>query len=172
MTTQSVPKRKRVSVGSFDENGNFTFKIGLVERSVFKAEVERLKDYLLKIEAVYSTSYDDSDDERVTPSDSRYDEVKYAELRATDDSNAMLFVDGVLRGVVFDVKQGYGREIIRHAFLFDGSVQESIWMGYSTSHSSRSTYIHTISLVKRGEGDAPEEGSYVSYTQSESNPDL
>ena len=172
MANEKAPARKRVSVGTFDENGNLSFKIGLVERSVFKAETERLKDYLLKIEAVYSTSYDDSDDERVTPSDSKYDEVRYAELRATDDSNAMLFIDGVLRGVVFDVKQGYEREIVRHAFLFDGSVQESIWMGYSTSHSSRSTYVHTVSLVKRGEDGAPEEGTYVSYSQNKSSPDL
>lgn len=172
MANKKAPTRKRVSVGTFDENGNLTFKIGLIERAVFKAETERLKDYLLKIEAVYKTSYDDSDDERVTPSDSQYDEVIYAELRAASDSNAMLFIDGVLRGVVFDVKQGYGREIIRHAFLFDGSVQEAIWMGYSTSHSSRSTSVHTVSLVKRGEDGAPEVGTYVSYSQNESSPDL
>ena len=129
-----------------------------------------MKGYLLKISGEYYSSYDNSDDERASCSESRSSFVKYAKIDAYKDKDALLWGDGAFRGVAFTVRAGYEESL--HRFLFDGSVCESMRLGYSASHSARYTYVERVTLVKKGEDGAPEEGGYVNFSPSETNPDL
>ena len=141
-----------------------------IKASVFEPAAEALKGYLLKIEGERSSSYDNSDDERASCSESRYGFVKYAKIDAYSDKDALLWQDGKIRGVAFTVRSGSSERVRR--FFFDGSVCESMSLGYSASHSSRYTYVERVSLVKKGENGAPEEGGYVNFNPSETSPDL
>ena len=52
-------------------------------------------------------------------------------------------------------------------FFFDGRQYQSLTLGYSASHSSCYSNIYKITLVKKGENGAPEEGGYINFSPYE-----
>jgi hypothetical protein len=121
--------------------------------------------YLLKIEGEHTRSYDNSDDERAGSSSSSTPFVSYRELDPYKNSEGLLYIKGKICGVVFRIKSGRDETI--HTFTFSGSTAQTVRLGYSASHSSSYTYIERVSLVKRGEDGAPEEGRPISFSVSE-----
>ena len=79
-------------------------------------------------------------------------------------------VDNKIVGVVFVVKNG--NNSYTRAFSFDGSIAQSMRLGYSASHSSSFEYVDRVSLLKRGENDAPETAREAKFEQSEMFPSL
>ncbi len=141
-----------------------------VSEEELTAAAEKLKDCLIKVECTHYSSYDNSDDDRVTDSESRYDYTVYGEITPFEDSEAMLWAGGAIVGVVFRIKASRGNGVSLHRFTFDGRVQESISMGYSASHSENYTYVNSLSLVRKGEDGAPENGRSLRYEQHEMYP--
>ncbi len=141
-----------------------------VTASVFEPQARELEACLMKVESDATSSCDDSDDERVTPSHSSSSRAFYREIRPFENTESLLFADGKIVGVIFRVKVGSKTE--PHCFHFDGSVAESMRLGYSASHSSCFTYVERITLVRRGENGAPTEGGYPRYSPSENDPDF
>ena len=136
----------------------------------FEALIADFKDCLFHVQGDGRNTYDDSDDERVTPS-SRYTvRRKYREINPRENSEYMLMVDGKIVGVVFVVTKGNDK--YTRAFSFDGSIAQSMRLGYCASHSSSFEYVDRVSLVKRGEGDAPETAREANFRQSEMYPSL
>lgn len=145
-------------------------KLAPIDGEYFDKVCKELEPYLLALEETSVSSYDDSDDERVTPS-SRYTvRRKYREINPRENSEYMLMVDGKIVGVVFVVKNG--NDQYTRAFSFDGSIAQSMRLGYCASHSSSFEYVDRVSLVKRGEGDAPETAREANFRQSEMYPSL
>ena len=105
-----------------------------MDEKQFEDVCKELEPYLLSLEEISISSYDDSDDERVTPSSRRTVRCKYREINPRENSKSLLMVDGKIVGVVFVVKNG-NNEYTR-AFSFDGSIAQSMRLGYSASHSS------------------------------------
>jgi hypothetical protein len=132
--------------------------------------VEALAPYLLKIEGESSSSYDNSDDERASSSESRSSFVRYREIDAMKNTESLLWSGDAIVGVVFRIKDG--RDVRFRRFFFDGSIAEGFTAGYSASHSSRYTSFDRITLAKRGEDGAPEEGRYSRYDISANDPDF
>ena len=154
------------------ENGNFIVvnKPVLIDEEYFEEVCKELEPYLLSLEETSVSSYDDSDDERVTPS-SRYTvKRKYREINPRKNSESLLMVDGKIVGVVFVVKNGNDK--YTRAFSFDGSIAQSMRLGYSASHSSCFEYVDRVSLVKRGENGVPETDREADFFQSEMFPSL
>jgi len=137
-------------------------KLGAISNEDFKAVVERLKGYLLYVEGVEKSSYDNSDDDRGGCSSSRWPFGYYCEIDPENNSEHLLRIDGEIKGVVFYVSKGYN-EFDYYPFLFDGSIQHGFSTGYSASHSSNYIDIDKVSLVKRGEKGAPEEGKRLNF---------
>lgn len=137
----------------------------------FNAFCEQIKDCLLYIEGVEESSYDNSDDDRAGCYRSRYPFGYYYELDPLADSRHLLRIDGEIRGVVFHVTRGY-HDVDYYAFLFDGSIQQEICLGYSASHSSNFIYIQKVSLVKKGENGAPNSARSISFKKSRSDTSI
>ena len=154
------------------ENGNFRVVRDLVpiDAELFEATCKELEPYLLSLEEISISSYDDSDDERVTPSSRRTVRCTYREINPRENAEYLLMIDGKIVGVVFVVRNG-NAEYTR-AFSFDGSIVQSMRLGYSASHSSNFTYVDQVSLVKRGENGAPETASEARFDQHELYPSL
>ena len=73
-------------------------------------------------------------------------------------------------GVVFVVRKGYDK--YTRAFSFDGSIAQSMRLGYYASHSSHFEYVDRVSLVKRGENGVPKTDRDANFNQSEMYPSL
>lgn len=164
----------KISDGSFTNDGKFVVKksLGSISCDEFDKIAEYLDGYLLKIEYVETSTYDNSDDDRVEDSSSRYEGVAYRDIDARNNSEALLRVDGEIKGVVFRIELKYGREVDCHAFFFDGSVQQRMSLGYSASHSSSYTYFNRITLVPKGVDGAPESAGKIRFNQHELYPSI
>ena len=154
------------------ENGNFRVVRDLVpiDAELFEATCKELEPYLLSLEEISISSYDDSDDERVTPSSRRTVRCTYREINPRENAEYLLMIDGKIVGVVFVVRNGKAE--YTRAFSFDGSVAQSMRLGYSASHSSNFTYVDQVSLVKRGENGIPETAREARFDQHELYPSL
>ena len=165
---------KYISEGYFEEDGRFTVKknFGNIKTEKLEALAQELAGYLLKIELTETSTYDNSDDDRVDGySRHVYHSTVYAELDPLEDNEALLFVRGELKGVVFRVTRSsrYDKESL-HAFFFDGSVAQSATLGHSASHSSDYTTVERMTLVVRGKDGAPETGKSIRFEQHEMYP--
>ena len=154
------------------ENGVFHVvkKLAPIEQDQFEKTCNELEPYLLSLEETSITSYDDSDDERVEPSYSYTVRCKYREINPRKNAESLLMVDDKIVGVVFVVRNGYNE--YTRAFSFDGSIAQSMRLGYSASHSSNFEYVDRVSLVKRGEKGVPETAREANFFQSEMYPSL
>ena len=165
-------KTYRVATGAIGENGRFV--IAQKPIVIGEAEMEKIKaaldGHLLKFQGTKTSSYDNSDDDRVEDSYDSYSFTSYGSVDAEKDSEYLLWVNGKLVGVLFTVTPTRGRDISRHAFFFDGSVAQSTCQGYSASHSSSHTYLEKVSLVPAGKGGAPETAYPTRFDQSEMYP--
>lgn len=154
------------------ENGVFRVVRNLapIDEEQFEEVCKELEPYLLSLEETSVSSYDDSDDERVTPSSRRTVRCTYREINPRQNSESLLMVDGKIVGVVFVVTSG--RDQYTRAFSFDGSIAQSMRLGYSASHSSSFVYVDRVSLVKRGENGVPESAREARFDQNEMYPSL
>lgn len=134
----------------------------------FEMLIAEFKDCLFHVQGDGSSSYDDSDDERVECVSRHYGFSRYFEMDLWEDSQYLLRIDGKIRGVVFHITSGSNVEY--HPFLFDNSIKKTLRMGYSASHSSCFTYIERVSVVKKGENGAPDEGGNLRFAQNEMFP--
>ncbi|MBQ9084210.1 MAG: leucine-rich repeat domain-containing protein [Clostridia bacterium] len=141
-----------------------------VGASALEPFARHLEGYLMRIEGKDSYSYDNSDDDRASDYSSSSSFVRYHEIEALKNTEAMLWIDGKIAGVVYRIKDG--RNTRERAFLFDGSFASGFTVGYSASHSSSYTSVDKITLVKKGEDGAPTEGRYPRYELSENSSDL
>lgn len=161
-----------VRKGIYEKDG---FRVVRDLHPVDAAEFERfcgaIDGYLLSLESVSTRSYDDSDDERVTPTESYHKSCIYREINPRKDAKSLLMVDGKIVGVVFVVNEGKSDSYTR-AFSFDGKIAQSMRLGYSASHSSSYTYVDRVSLVKKGEKGVPETAYDAKFSQSEMYPSL
>jgi hypothetical protein len=118
------PKTYRVATGCFGADGRFV--IAQKPITIGEAEMERVKaaldGHLLKFQGTKTSSYDNSDDDRVEDSYHSYQFTSYGSVSAEEDSKHLLWVDGKLVGVVFSVTPTRGRDVGYHAFFFDGSL--------------------------------------------------
>lgn len=159
-----------VNEGFFNEENKFVFNSKPLK--VDKEKIEELdkflNEHLLKIEYTYKTTYDNSDDDRIEEdSHNEYNSTTYRKIRAKENANALLFIDGELKGVVFNTKTD-GKTV----FFLDGRQYQSLTLGYSASHSSCYSNIYKITLVKKGENGAPEEGGYINFSPYEKSADF
>ena len=136
----------------------------------FEEECKRLEDYLISLDEVSISSYDDSDDERVEPTCRRSVRRKYRELNPRKNSEYLLMYEDKIIGVVFVVRNGNDK--YTRAFSFDGKIAQSMRLGYSASHSSCFEYVDNVSLVKKGEKGVPETARETCFSQSEMFPSL
>ena len=160
-----------VRKGSY-ENGEFHLNKELfpIDETQFEEACKELEPYLLSLEEVSISSYDDSDDERVEPSYRHTVRCRYREINPKENSNHLLMIDGKIVGVVFVVKNG--NDQYTRAFSFDGSIAQSMRLGYSASHSSHFEYVDRVSLVKRGKNGVPKTDRGANFFQSEMFPSL
>lgn len=154
------------------EDGTFRVvrNFATLDEEQFEKVCKELEPYLLSLEEISISSYDDSDDERVTPSSRRTVRRIYREINPRQNSESLLMVDGKIVGVVFVVTNGSDQ--YTRAFSFDGSIAQSMRLGYSASHSSHFEYVDQVSLVKRGENGVPETAREARFNQSEMFPSL
>ena len=154
------------------ENGNFRVLRNLapIDEEQFEEECKKLESYLLSLEEISISNYDDSDDERVTPSSRHTVRRTYREINPRKNAEYLLMVDDKIVGVVFVVTKG--NDQYTRAFSFDGSIAQSMRLGYSASHSLYYEYVDRVSLVKRGEDGAPETAREARFNQSEMYPSL
>ena len=129
-------------------------------------------EHLLKIECDNQYSYDNSDDDRASCYSSSYRSVKYGKVHLEYDSEALLYIDGELRGVVFRKRSRSGRDVDLCPFLFDGSCKGSMRLGHSASHSSDYRTVESVTLVKEGEDGAPESAGHVNFSPNEMYTDI
>ena len=162
----------KFSEGYVDEKGRVQVKTRFVSFSPEKVEEEakKLAGYLLKFDLTETSSYDNSDDDRVEDSSSCYDRTVYGNIDLYEDSEAYVLMAGEIKGIVLRVKQSRGNDIDTHVFFFDGSVAQSASMGYSASHSSRYTYVNKVTLVQKNKDGAPDEGRGIRFEQHEMYP--
>lgn len=154
------------------EEGNFRVvrNLASIDEEKFEEVCKELEPYLLSLEETSTSSYDDSDDERVTPS-SRYTvRCTYREINPRKNAESLLMVDGKIVGVVFVVTRGNNK--YTRAFSFDGSIAQSMRLGYSASHSSNYIYVDRVSLVKRGENGVPETAREARFDPNEMYPSI
>ena len=141
-----------------------------IDEKQFEEVCKELEPYLLSLEETATSSYDDSDDERVTPS-SRYTVRRtLREINPRENAQHLLMVDDKIVGVVFVVKNG--NEKYTRAFSFDGTIAQTMRLGYSAAHSSSYKYVDRVSLVKKGENGVPNEAKEARFEQSEMYPSL
>ncbi len=160
-----------VTDGHLDESGKLVLEkeLSFVSEAEIAAVAEKLDGYLLKLEYERSSSYDSSDDDRAEDSESSEACVDYRELKPLENTKSLLRIDGEIGGVLFRVKPRLGSELKLYPFTFDGKLG-GMALGYSASHSSNFITVHRITLAKRGEDGAPENGGYISFDQSEASP--
>ena len=156
----------------FFENGYLNVKKHLVpiEEEQFEKVCKELEPFLLCLEETSISSYDDSDDERVIPSSRRTVKRTYREINPRNNAEYLLMVDGKIIGIVFVVTDGNDK--YTRAFSFDGSIAQSMRLGYSASHSSYFQYVDRVSLVKKGKNGAPETAREARFNQSQMYPSL
>ena len=154
------------------ENGNFRVlnKLVPLDEERFEKVCKQLEPYLLSLEEVSISSYDDSDDERVTPTRRETVRRKYREINPRENAEHLLMVDDKIVGVVFVVKNGNDK--YTRAFSFDGKIAQTMRLGYSASHSSNFTYVDRVSLVKKGVNGAPTIAREANFFQNEMFPSL
>ena len=162
----------KVSEVYLNEKGYIRVKKSFVSLPAEKIEEEakRLEGYLLKFDLTETSSYDNSDDDRVEDSSDSYDRTVYGTIDLYEDSEAYVLADGKIKGIVLRVKQSRGNDIDTHVFFFDGSVAQTASMGYSASHSSRYTYVNKVTLVRKNKNGAPDEGRSIRFEQHEMYP--
>ncbi len=166
-------KAYHVTDAHFDEQGQLVIdkKRGTISKEELDAISERFKDFLLKVQGTEESSYDNSDDERVTDSYSEYKFTSYFELDPMNNCEHLLRVDGEIKGVCFTITPKLSSSgIRRRAFFFDDSISECFSLGYSASHSSSYTHVDSVVLVKRGLDGAPNEGRNIRFEQHELYP--
>lgn len=137
----------------------------------FEAFCKSVDGYLLSLDSTNTSSYDNSDDERVEDSSRISYSSVYRELNPKGNAESLLMVDGKIVGVVYVINKGKSDEYTR-AFSFDGKIAQTMRLGYSASHSSSYTYVDRVSLVKKGEKGVPETAREASFFQSEMFPSL
>lgn len=154
------------------ENGDFRVlnKLVPLDEERFEKVCKQLEPYLLSLEEVSISSYDDSDDERVTPTRRETVRRKYREINPRENAEYLLMVDDKIVGVVFVVKSG--NDQYTRAFSFDGTIAQSMRLGYYASHSSYFEYVDRVSLVKRGQNGVPNTDREARFSQSEMYPSL
>lgn len=154
------------------ENGEFRVlnKLVPLDEERFEKVCKQLEPYLLSLEEVSISSYDDSDDERVTPTRRETVRRKYREINPRENAEHLLMVDDKIVGVVFVVKNG--NDQYTRAFSFDGTIAQSMRLGYYASHSSYFEYVDRVSLVKRGQNGVPNTDREARFSQSEMYPSL
>ena len=146
----------------------------LISEEELEALVEEFKDYYVYVEGTETSSYDNSDDERVEDSSSEWSFGHFYELAPLENSKHLLRIDGKIRGVVFFVRnsKSYHDEYFYEAFLFDNSIKNVLSMGYSASHSSQYTYVEKVSLVRRDDPRAPKSARPINLRQSTMYPSI
>ena len=125
-----------------------------ISEKEFLELISDLKDCLLYVEGTETSSYDDSDDDRAGSYWSQSSFGHYYEIGLRENSKHLLRIDGKIRGVVFY------------------SIKNSMSLGYTASHSSDYTVVEKVSLVKRGEGNAPESAKVIDFSQSKMYPEI
>ena len=145
-------------------------------KAISAAEKEKIikffDEHLLKIYTSEYSSYDNSDDERVTDSYRSHSSYVYRELDVEQDLYAVAMRDGEIKGIVYYVTQKGERETYATVFNFDGKPRTSVTMGYSASHSSNYTTVGGVECVKKGENGAPESASKGRFLQHELYPSI
>lgn len=137
-------------------------------------EKQKIADFfstkLLKIYFQDQRSYDNSDDERAEESFSRSNSYVYREINVEQDLYGLVMQDEEIVGVVFYVKDG--SEETAKVFYFTGKPKNSMWLGYSASHSSSWTIVCGVELVNKGEKGAPTEAKEATFIQSKMYPNI
>lgn len=141
-----------------------------IDETIFEAFCKEVEPYYLSLDQIVTTSYDDSDDERVEPTSSYSVKRIIRELNPRNNAEHLLMVDGKIIGVVFTVTNGNNKYF--RAFSFDGKVAQSMRLGWSASHSSSFEYVDRVSLIKKEDKDAPETARDARFVQSEMYPSL
>ena len=152
---------------------------GRFRRSDCKAitweEKEKIKKFfsqhLLKIYYSDTSSYDNSDDDRVTDSYHSSSSYVYREVNVERDLYGLVMREGEITGVVFYVKNN-SRDVYANVFNFNGQPKNSMTLGYSASHSSSYTTVGRVMLVKRGEDGAPESANEANFIQHVMYPEI
>ena len=142
-----------------------------VDEQEFERQCKYLEDYLIALETINTSSYDNSDDERVEDNARYTSSFKYRELNPKNNSEYLLMIDNKIAGVVFVVTQGQYDSYLR-AFTFDGKIAQSMRLGYYASHSSYFEYVDRVRLVKKGSKGIPSEAREANFKQSEMYPSL
>ena len=141
-----------------------------IDAETFEEVCKYLDDYLLSLDSVRTSSYDNSDDERVEDSSRISYSSIYREIKPRGNCESLLMVDNKIVGVVFVVKNGNDK--YTRAFSFDGKIAQTMRLGYSASHSSNFTYVDRVSLVKKGVNGAPTTAREANFFQNEMFPSL
>ena len=141
-----------------------------IDETIFEEFCKEVEPYYLSLDQIVTSSYDDSDDERVEPTSSYSVKRIFRELNPRKNSEHLLMVDGKIIGVVFTVTKGNDKYF--KAFSFDGKVAQSMRLGWSASHSSSFEYVDRVSLIKKGDKNTPQEAKDAKFIQSEMYPSL
>ena len=137
-------------------------------------EKQKIADFfstrLIKIYFEDQSSYDNSDDERAEESYSRSSSYVYREVNVEQDLYGLFIKDGEVKGVVFYVVEGNNESA--EVFYFAGKPRNTMWLGYSASHSSNWTIVCGVELVNKGENGAPTEAKEATFIQSKMYPNI
>lgn len=128
-------------------------------------------DHLLQIYFDDESSYDNSDDERVTDSYRSSSYCVYREVNVERDLYGLVMRDGEIKGVVFYVKDN-SSNVYAKVFNFNGEPKNWMRLGYSASHSSSYTTVGRVKLVKKGVDGAPERAEEATFIQHEMYPNI
>ena len=162
--------RNDVYVGN---GGRFRYKDDC--KAISAEEKEKIASFfskhLIKIYFGEQSSYDNSDDERASDSYRSSSSYVYREVDTEQELFGLVMRDGEIKGVVFYVKDDRG-DAVAEVFNFNGQPKNSMWLGYSASHSSSYTIVGRVELVKKGENGAPEEAKKASFIQHERYPSI
>ena len=164
-----------VTDGRFDENGKLILnkELGYISKDNLNKAVEKLEGYALQMFYEESSSYDNSDDDRVEDSSSSYSSYCYRDIDPLKNSKALLRINNEIVGVVFRVKSYYSNEEPSlYSYLFDGSYSSGMTLGYSASHSSNFITVKRIKLVKKGENDVPTSNKVANFTPSQTSTSI
>ena len=143
-------------------------------KTVSDAEKARIaaffSEHLLKIYEESTRSYDNSDDERVTDSQSSSSNYVYREVNTERDLYGVVMQGDEITGIVFYIKDG--RDVTCKVFHFNGVPEAYMMLGYSASHSSSYQTVGRVMLVKKGENGAPTEAREANFIQSKMYPEI
>ncbi len=162
-----------VTDATINEKGWLVYEkeLGYISPSKLQEVAKKLDGYLLKINYTNDTSYDNSDDDRVEDSSSSYSSIYYKKFDVVKNSKSLLRINGEIVGVVFRVTSGRDEPRL-YGFTFDNSIKQSMTLGYSASHSSYYITITSVTLVKKGENGAPDEGYFVNFEPSSTSTSI